>query len=113
MLTEFKLLDEVKNVATQVIYLSKSVENSSDQLKLLNKNIKEAADSSDKSSRAMKYLTYALVFLGLAQVIVAGLNYSTEKNIIETKKNCYENVLQTSNIDLNYKSCLRSKGLSD
>jgi len=112
MVTEFKMLEEVRGVGMQIIYLSKSVGDSSNQLKLLNANIKEASVASDKSSRAMKYLTWALVFLGLAQVIVAGLNYLAQQSIVKIKKQCYQSVLQTSNIDLNYKSCLRNNGLS-
>jgi len=92
MITEFKMLDEVKT---------------------LNASIKEASESSDKNSKAMKCLTGALVFLGIVQVAVAGLSYWTDKSIIETKKNCYKNVLQASDIELNYKSCLHSNGLSE
>lgn len=92
MITEFKMLEEIKT---------------------LNTSIKGAAESSDRSSRAMKYLTAALVFLGFAQVVVAGLGYWADKSIMEAKRNCYKSVLQTSDINLNYRSCLRSYGLSD
>ncbi len=71
MLTEFKLLEEIKNAATQMMYLSKSVEDSGNHLKTLNANIKIASDSSVNNARAMTNLTRALVFLGFVQVIVA------------------------------------------
>lgn len=92
VLIEFKMLDEVKT---------------------LNASIKGAAESSDRNSTAMKYLTGALVFLGLAQVIVASLSYWKDQSVITVKENCYKSVLQTSDIDLSYKSCLRHHGLSD
>lgn len=92
MITEFKMLDEVKT---------------------LNASIKASAESSDRNSVAMKYLTGALVFLGVVQVIVAGLSYRADRSIIETKKNCYKSVLQTSNVELNYRSCLHNNGLSE
>ena len=92
MITEFKQLEE---------------------LKTLNGGIKEASIASNKNSLAMKYLTGALVFLGIAQVVVAYLNYHSEQKITGVRKRCYQNVLQTSDIDLNYKSCLRSYGLSN
>lgn len=92
MITEFKMLEEIKT---------------------LNTSIKGAAESSDGNSRAMKYLTGALVFLGLIQVVVAGLGYWADQAVIGAKKNCYKSVLQTSDINLNYKSCLRNNGLSD
>lgn len=85
----------------------------SEELGTLNESIKGASIASNKNSLAMKCLTAALVFLGLAQVIVAYLNYHSEQRVIETKKHCYQNVLQASDINLNYKSCLRSQGLSD
>lgn len=113
MISEFKILEEIKNVATQIIYLSKSLESSAEQLKSLNINIKNASKASDRNSKIMVYLTYALVFLGFAQMIVAGLNMWTEKSITKLKKQCYQNVLQTSDIDLNYKNCLRNEGLSN
>ena len=72
MLTEFKLLEEVKNVAAQVMHLSHAVEESNSHLKILNANIKSASDSSDRNARAMTYLTFALVFVGVVQVGVAG-----------------------------------------
>ncbi len=92
MLTEFKQLDE---------------------LKTLNENIKQSSIAAGKNSLAMNCLTGALVFLGLAQVVVAYLNYHGEQKIIELRKQCYQSVLQTSDIDLNYRSCLRSYGLSN
>lgn len=113
MITEFKMLEEVKGVGTQIMYLSKSVEDSSNHLKTLNSNIREAAESSGRNSRAMKYLTCALVFLGLAQLVVVGLNYWVDQSVVVAKKNCYKNALQTSDVVLNYKSCLRSIGLLD
>ena len=39
MITEFKMLEEIRGVGMQIIYLSKSVEQASDQLKLLNNNV--------------------------------------------------------------------------
>lgn len=113
MLTEFKLLEEIKGIAQQIIYLSKSVDNASKELDVLNSNIRQASISSDKNSKAMKYLTCALVFLGLAQFAIAYFNYRSEQKTIEIRKQCYQNVLQTSDIDLNYKSCLRGHGLSN
>ena len=113
MVTEFKMLDEVKAIGTQIMCLSKAVEDSSGHLKVLNTNIKDASISSNRNSRAMKYITWALVFLGFAQVVVVGMNYWIERSVIDAKKKCYQNVLQTSDIDLNYKSCLRNNGLSD
>lgn len=113
MLTEFKMLEEVKAVGTQVMYLAKSVEDSSNHLRVLNANIQKASESSNKSSVAMKYLTFALVFLGFAQVVVAGLGYWNEQSVVVAKRECYLAVLQTSDISLNYQSCLRNKGLSD
>lgn len=92
MLTEFKMLDEIKT---------------------LNMSIKGASDSSDRNAKAMKYLTLALVFLGFVQVLVAGLSYWSGKSVIETKRDCFKSVLNTSDIDLNYKACLRNNGLSD
>jgi len=91
-MTEFKMLDEVKT---------------------LNAGLKAAAVSSNKNSRAMNWLTGTLVFLALAQVLVAWLNYQADQSVTKAKESCYRSVLQTSDIDLNYKSCLRSKGLSD
>ena len=83
------------------------------ELKNLNKGIKDGSDSSNKYSNAMKWLTGGLVALGLAQFGVAYLEYRGNQDIIDVKKNCYQSVLQTSSIDLNYKNCLRSHGLSD
>ena len=113
MITEFKLLEEIKGVSKQVIYLSKSVEDSSKELSALNSNIKQASTSSDKNSLAMKYLTGALVFLGFVQCAITYFNYRSEQKTIDIRKQCYQNVLQTSDIDLNYKSCLRDNGLSN
>lgn len=92
MITEFKQLDELKN---------------------LNVSIKEASIASNRNSLAMNCLTGALVLLGLVQVIVACLDYHSEQKIVETRKQCYRSVLQTSDFDLNYKSCLRDHGLSN
>ncbi|MDB4983831.1 MAG: hypothetical protein JWM20_10 [Patescibacteria group bacterium] len=113
MITEFKTLEEIKGVATQVIYLAKSVEDANIQLKDLNVAIRKSSDGANKSTRAMMFLTAALVLFALAQVIVAWLSYQTNENMLKVKRNCYQNVLQTSNIDLNYKSCLRNNGLSE
>ncbi len=84
-----------------------------DKVEQLNKNLEESSKSSDRNSRAMKYLTGALVFLGIVQVLVAWLSYSADRSIIGTKKNCYKTALQTSDIELNYRSCLHSNGLSE
>jgi len=84
-----------------------------EEVKTLNAGLKETAVSSNRNSRAMNWLTGALVFLALVQVVVVWLNYRADQSIIKAKESCYRSVLQTSDIDLNYKSCLRSKGLSD
>lgn len=113
MLTEFKMLEEIKAVGTQIIYLSKSVENANLQLKDLNVGIRNATSSSDRHARAMKWLTAGLVILGLAPLVAAYVQYRSDQSVIEGRKSCYQTVLQTSNIDLNYKNCLRSKGLME
>lgn len=84
-----------------------------DQIKTLNKSLEDSSKASDKHSRAMNFLTGALVILTLAQSVIAYLNYNSEKRIIKEKKQCYQTVLQTSDIDLNYKNCLRDHGLSN
>lgn len=99
MITEFKSLEEAKNLNLQ--------------LRDLNVAVREATRSSNGNSRAMMYLTVALVFLGIVSAAVAWLEYRANNSIVEIRKNCYQSVLQTSNIDLNYKSCLRDNGLSD
>jgi hypothetical protein len=83
-----------------------------DQMKILNKSLEDSATASDKNSRAMNFLTGALVLLTLAQFVIAYLNYNAEQQIIKVRKQCYQTVLQTSDIDMNYKSCLRDHGLS-
>lgn len=90
--TEFKMLDEVR---------------------ALNAGLKETAVSSNRNSRAMNWLTGALVLLAFVQVFVTWLNFQADQSVIRAKGNCYRSVLQTSDIDLNYQSCLRSKGLSE
>ena len=92
MMTEFKQLEE---------------------LKTLNSSLIKASITSDRNSLAMNYLTGALVFLGIAQVVIAYLNYHNEQKNIESIKQCFQSVLQTSDIDLNYKNCLRNHGLSN
>ena len=92
--------------STHIGYL----ENKVDQL---NKNLEESAKSSDRNSKAMNYLTLALVLLGIVQFLFAWLSYSANQSIIETKKNCYKTVLRSSNIELNYRSCLHNNGLSE
>src|SRR3989338_9869145 len=104
MVTEFKLLEEIK-------WLSGSVASANLQLKDLNGGIRNATQSSDRHSTAMKWLTGGLVILGLAPLIATYVQYRADQFIIEGRKSCYQAVLQTSDIDLNYKSCLRSNGL--
>ncbi len=82
-------------------------------IKTLNTTIEKSSSSNDRQAQAMKYLTGALVFLTIVQVAVAWLSYSADRSIIDIKKKCYETVLQTSDIELNYRSCLHSNGLSE
>lgn len=113
MLTEFKLLEEIKGVGQKIDHLTESLKNANLQFKDLNVGIRSSSKSANKSSYAMMFLTAALVLFAFAQVAVAWLGYKADQKIIEIKRNCYRQVLQTSNIDLNYKSCLRDNGLSD
>jgi hypothetical protein len=113
MLTEFKLLDEVKNAAAQVMHLSHSLESSNLQLKDLNAAVRDSTSSANKTSSAMMWLTGALAIFALAQVGVAWMSYSSNEQIMNIRRTCYQSVLQTSDIDLNYRSCLRDHGLSD
>ncbi|MFA6601621.1 MAG: hypothetical protein WCT02_02045 [Candidatus Paceibacterota bacterium] len=109
----FKSAQEISSVSQHVMRLSGSVDKSNEHLTVLNTNLKQAATSSDKHSNAMKYLTFGLVFLGLAQVAVAYLSYHAQNSEIDMRKNCFKSVLNTSNIDLNYKNCLRNNGLKE
>lgn len=109
----FKTTQEISAVGQQVMHLSTSVDKANEELGSLAKNLRAASESSDKHSNAMKLLTFALVFLGLVQVIVAGLSYWDHNREVEARKNCFKSVLQTSDIDLNYKNCLRDNGLTE
>ena len=99
MSTDYKQIDEIKSLNLQ--------------LKDLNTAIIKSSESSDKSSRAMFFLTGGLVVFAFVQSIAAWLSYRADQEIIGLKKSCYQSILQTSDFDLNYKSCLRRNGLSD
>lgn len=113
MLTEFKMFEEIKGVNTQIIHLSRAVENANLQLKDLNVGIRTSSRSANKSTWAMISLTVALVLFTLAQVVIAWLTYKADQEIVGVKRNCYQSVLQTPDINLNYKNCLRNHGLSN
>jgi len=92
---------------------SNVLKNIRDQIGSLNANIQNYSDATSKQSMVTVALTVALVLLAFAQVAVAYLNYINEQFVIYERKQCFQSVLQTSDIDLNYKSCLRDHGLSD
>jgi hypothetical protein len=79
----------------------------------LKDTISRASDSQDRYSNWMGYFTAALVFVGLVQIGVTLLPYVQEKEEQNARKNCFQSVLQTSDIDKNYKNCLRDHGLSE
>lgn len=79
----------------------------------LNDGLKDSSKSSNKNSRSMNFLTFALVFFAFAQVYLAWQSNNSNQKIIEIRKSCYQNVLQTNDFELNYKNCLRKNGLSD
>jgi hypothetical protein len=93
--------------------LSRSMGESQDELARLNINLEASIHSSDKHSNAMRNLTVGLVCIALAQAVVAGLPYWQAHKESIKRHDCYQTVLQTSDIDLNYKNCLRNQGLSE
>jgi hypothetical protein len=113
MLSEIEFLKEIRGVGSQLTQLSVSLHKTTLILRELNSTIQSGIASSNKSATAMFALTFALGAFAAAQVVVAYLSYTSDQGIIEAKSSCYKSVLTTSDIDLNYKSCLRSKGLSD
>ena len=96
----------LSNVKYSSVLMVKSAEDIQNSLNSLEGAITKASNSS-------KWLTVGLVSLGIAQVIVAALPFYNENQEISVRKNCFQTVLQTSNIDLNYKNCLRDHGLSE
>lgn len=82
-----------------------------DSSRKLTDTIQKSSESADKHSTSMKYLTGALVLLTIVQAFFAYLPYKQNKDEINVRKNCFQSVLQTSDIDLNYKNCLRDHGL--
>jgi hypothetical protein len=54
-----------------------------------------------------KNILYILIAISVLSFIFYWYSYRPE----QIRKNCYQAVLQTSDFDLNYRSCLRSKGL--
>lgn len=83
------------------------------QIKNLNTGINSYSNSSNKAAAAMIFLTVGLLVLAFAQSYVAYLSYISNRDLMRTREDCYKSVLQTSDIDLNYRNCLRNHGLSD
>lgn len=75
--------------------------------------IAENSEKSNKSANSMIILTIALVFWGSVQAVVTFLDYKLQQDSMRIRKDCFQTVLQTSDIDLNYKNCLRNNGLNE
>lgn len=99
----------------QVESLSREIKNLNNSLEVqVNKIIesnKILSKSSDRHSSAMVLLTIFLTAVAFMQSSVLFLEYKRDQKIVFEKKNCYQAVLQTNNIEQNYKNCLMSKGL--
>lgn len=83
------------------------------QIKTLNTSIALYSNSNNRASNAMIVLTCGLTILALAQFLVAYFSYKSDQRYIQVRRNCYHSTLQTSDIDLNYKNCLRDHGFSE
>ena len=114
-----KIAASISNISDELgdklFYLTKAMYDTALNLKdssnKLNETLKKSSESADKHSTSMKYLTFGLVAIAVAQVIVAYLPYREHTREVDARKNCFQSVLQTSNIDLNYKNCLRDNGI--
>ena len=84
-----------------------------DQLKNLNGKIEKYSHSSDKASRAMIYITVGLVILALAQSAIAYFAYQQDVRSVQVRRDCFHSVIQTSDVDMNYKNCLRDHGYNE
>jgi hypothetical protein len=113
MLTEFKLLEEIKGVGAQIMHLSTEIGRATRELSGLNRSASKADISSNRNATSMFWLTFALVFVGIVQILVTAVPMLlTDKDRAE-RSACFKTVLTTDDIDLNYKNCLRSKGLQE
>lgn len=89
------------------------LKNTRDQVGSLNANIQNYSKSTSIQSNVIIGLTFAMLVLAIVQAVVAYWNFQSDQTLVDIRKQCYQSVLQTSDIDLNYKSCLRSQGLSN
>ncbi len=82
-------------------------------IEALKKTLLEGSTSSNTHSSKIGYFTAALVFVGVVQIFVTLTPYISQHMEKNVRKACFQSVLQTSDIDLNYKNCLRNNGLAE
>ena len=103
----------MQEIGQQTKSLSLQVHDSTTQLRTLNANLEGSSKSADRNATSMNYLTSVLAVAALAQLMVGGAELWSKQQEQKTRSACYQTVLQMSDIDLNYKNCLRDHGLSE
>lgn len=85
----------------------------SNQLESLNKNITEHSRNTTIHGWVIAVFTLVLVAVGVTQAAIATQSSFVERSAQEARKTCFRTALQTSDIDVAFKNCLRSNGLAE